>query len=154
MDDVAWGALTIALTVLGGIYTWWAYRHRGLGPGLRGAALALLPLAALLTNTLQMFTRIVDAVGDWATRLVLSPTVWLGVVVAGIAVLLLSASRLVDRRAGVVPAKKPKQVDRPGKQPGKKKEQELSGTDASTASSSGDDDLADIEALLRKRGIT
>ena len=83
MDDVSWGALALALTLVGGTYTWYAYQRRGLGAGARGAAITLLPLAAYLTKTLRMFTRIADAIGDWATSLVFSPAVWLGIVVAG-----------------------------------------------------------------------
>ncbi len=44
----------------------------------------MLPLAAYLTKTLQMFTKMVDAVADWATDLVFSPAVWLGVMLAGL----------------------------------------------------------------------
>ena len=73
MDDVTWGALALVLTMLGGFYTWWAYRNRGATPALRALALTLLPAAAWLTGTLKMFTRIVDAVVDWATDLVFSP---------------------------------------------------------------------------------
>jgi len=139
VDDVAWGALTLSLTVLGAIYTWYAYQRRGLAPALRGAALTLLPLAALLTRTLRMFTEIADAVTGWATRLVFSPTVWVGVVVAGISVLLFGAARVIDRRGG-----KPGTSGKPGKPVTRQVE----------ASDPPDDDMADIEAILRKRGIS
>ena len=57
VDDVTWGALTLTLTLLGGIWTWLAFRRRGVVSGLRGAAFTLLPAAAWLTGTLQLFTR-------------------------------------------------------------------------------------------------
>ena len=97
MDDVAWGVLTFGLTLLGGIWTWFAYQRRGLAAGLRGAGLTLLPLAAYFTKTLKMFGRIVDAVGDWATDLVFSPRVWVGVVLAGVAGVLYVAGRALER---------------------------------------------------------
>ncbi|MAS56027.1 hypothetical protein [Nocardioides sp.] len=144
MDDVAWGALTLSLTLLGAIYTWYAYRRRGLAPALRGAALTLLPVAALLTRTLQMFTEIADAITGWATRLVFSPTVWVGVVVAGISVLLLGAARVVDRRGTGSGRTAPRTPSAPGRSAGKRVE----------TSDPADDDMADIEAILRKRGIS
>ena len=144
MDDVAWGALTLSLTLLGAIYTWYAYQRRGLAPALRGAALTLLPVAALLTRTLRMFTEIADAITGWATRLVFSPTVWVGVVVAGISVLLLGAARVVDRRGTGSGRTAPRTPSAPGRSAGKRVE----------TSDPADDDMADIEAILRKRGIS
>ena len=140
MDDVAWGALTLGLTLLGGIWTWFAYKRRGLGAGLRGAGLTLLPLAAYLTRTLKMFGRIGDAVADWAADLVFSPRVWIGIVVAGVAGVLYVAGRALDQRKGVREGK-PKKVQ--GESP-----------KAMNAPAGEDDDLADIEAILRSRGIT
>jgi hypothetical protein len=137
VDDVAWGALALSLTLLGGIWTWFAYRRRGFAAGLRGAAFTLLPLAAYLTKTLQMLGEVGDAVADWATSLVFSPQVWLGIVIAGIAgVLLVVSGWLAGRRDDT-----PKQVR------GKK-------TEAVESSAIVDDDMADIEAILRKRGIS
>ena len=98
MDTVTWAALTLTLTVLLGVATWLTYQRRGLGPGLKVAGLTLLPAAAYLTDTLRMFTRIVTAVGDWATGLVFSPTVWIGVILAGVGVLLFGAGRTVAGR--------------------------------------------------------
>lgn len=148
MDDVAWAALALSLTLVGGTYTYFAYQRRGLAAGLRGAALTLLPLAAYLTDTLRMFTRIGQAVGDWATGLVFSPVVWLGVIVAGLSVLLFGASRVVERRGpdstGKASTKAPKRERRAVEQ---------SSPPASTTSPV-DDDLAEIEAILRKRGIS
>ena len=46
MDEAAWGALTLSLTLLGGIYTWFAFRSRGFVAGLRGVGFTLLPVAA------------------------------------------------------------------------------------------------------------
>ena len=143
MDDVSWGVLTLGLTLLGGIYTWFAYQRRGLTAATRGAALTLVPLAAYLTKTLQMFTRIADAITDWATSLVFSPRVWLGVLVAGVSVALFAVSGALSRRKAKREGttKEPKRV-------GRAKEQQAGGA------AIVDDDLADIEAILRDRGIT
>ena len=146
VDDVTWGALTLALTGLGAAWTWFAFRRRGLASGLRGAGFTLLPLAALMTGTLEMFTEIGGSVADWATSLVFSPVVWLGIVLAGISVVLFGVSGALRERGRGGPAetKAAGKADSKGElPPSKTKGEPLL-----------DDDMADIEAILRKRGIT
>lgn len=146
MDDVTWAALTLTLTLLGGIWTWVAFRRRGLASGLRGAAITLLPAAAWLTGTMEMFTEIGGSVADWATHLVFSPLVWAGIVLTGLSVLLFGLSGALRKRGrGGKP--RPDAVAGRGAQPG------LPAPGRTTAPPL-DDDLADIEAILRKRGIT
>ncbi|WP_134768320.1 hypothetical protein [Nocardioides sp. 1609] len=157
MDDVSYGVLALALTLVFGAATWVAYQRRGLGAGLKGAGITLLPLAAYLTKTLEMFARVGDAIGDWAVRLVFSPVVWVGIAVAAVAVLLFGAGRLVDRRGGGAPAPKKQGKQRAATDPA---------AFSTTAPASGaaanrrkgapaiDDDLADIEAILKSRGIS
>ena len=144
MDETTWGALAVVLTLLGGGYSYWAFVNRGAAAGTRGAALTLLPVAAWLTGTLKMFTRIVDAVVDWATSLVLSPLVWLGMGLAGLAaVLFVVAGFLRSRGAGDRPA-----VRAPADR------SELPAARQPASEPVVDDELADIEAILRKRGIS
>lgn len=145
MDEAAWTALAITLTVVGGLVTVWAWRRRGAVPALRAAALTLLVPAAYLTGTLEMFTRIADAVGDWAVGLVLSPVVWIGAALAGTSVLLLVAAGLLNRRSGAR-AVRPRADEPPAVDPAVDR--------AGKGKPAIDDDLADIEALLRKRGIS
>lgn len=144
VDDVTWGALTLTLTLMGGAWTWYAYRRRGVPAALKGAGLTLLPLAAYLTKTLQMLTRVADAVTDWATSLVFNPFVWLGVVLAGVAVALSVAGRALEQRRSPTPAVPG--ASRPA----------LAATNRATSRGEPaiDEDLAEIEALLRKRGIS
>ena len=145
MDDAAWAALTLSLTVLGGIWTWFALRNRGLAAGLRALAFTLLPLAAYLTKTLQMFTGIVTEIGDWASALVFSPTVWAGVMVAGLSVVLFVVSGWMRTRSlgAGKPADTPKAVG-PARGSAGKVPQD----------GAVDPEMAEIEALLRKRGIS
>ena len=154
MDDVTWGALTLTLTVVGGFYTWWAYNNRGATPALRGLALTLLPAAAWLTGTLQMFTRIGDAISDWAVHLVFSPKVWLGVILAATSVALFFLSGFLRDRGiggGRPKAKRSKEKDAP--QPkALPRAKQASGP---LAGSPSDDDLDDeIAAILKRRGIS
>ena len=137
MDDATWTALALTLTLLGAAGTWLALRRRGVVAGLRGAGLTLLVPAAWLTDTLRMFTRIADAVGDWALGLALSPVVWTGIVLAGVSVLRLGTASVLSSR-GVGTRSRPAVEAAP----------ERRGAPAI------DDDLADIEALLKRRGIS
>ena len=151
MDDVTWGALALALTMLGGFYTWWTYHNRGATPALRALALTLLPAAAWLTGTLRMFTRIVDAVADWATSLVFSPAVWLGVILGGLSAMLFVVSGILSKRGlgGTVRPTPPKET---GSAPPAKA---LPKAQAKPASPLADDGLDDeIAAILKRRGIS
>ena len=88
IDDTTWAALALILTILGAAYTWFAWRRSGLAAGMRGLAWTLLPVAAWLTGSLKLVTGIVEDIVNWAAKLVFSPVVWLGIVVAGVAVAL------------------------------------------------------------------
>jgi hypothetical protein len=89
-------------------------------------------------------------VADWATSLVLSPRVWLGVALAGTAVLLLVVSGALRER----------ELKRAGGESPRAARGRKGGDKALPPASGGgqepvvDDDMADIEAILRKRGIT
>jgi hypothetical protein len=150
VDDVTWGALTLTLTAIGGFYTWWAYRNRGATPAMRGLALTLLPAAAWLTGTLRMFSRIAEAISDWAIHLAFSPKVWLGVVLAGCSVALFFLSGFLRNRGlgGGTPrsaddAPAPKALPKARSQPGPLADDSLGG---------GLDD--EIAAILKRRGIS
>lgn len=145
VDEVTWAALTATLTALGAAWTWYAFRHRGVASGLRGAGLTLLPPAAWLTGTLEMFTEIGGSVLDWATGLVLSPLVWAGIVLAGLSVLLLVVSGVLRTRALARAAGS-----------GTPAVDQRHGAELSPGSESPrvEDDMSEIEAILRRRGIS
>jgi len=138
MDSAAWAALMAALTVLSALLTVRAFRRRGAAAGLRGVAVTLLPPAAWLTGTLEMFTEIAGSVTDWATGLVFNPFVWMGTALFGTSGLLFVISGRMRGRAT--------SEGRGQQTPA------VSGTGAK-APATVDDDLADIEDLLRKHGI-
>ncbi len=143
MDAVTWGTFALTLTLLGGIGTWVAFRRRGPRAGTRWLAATLLVPAAYFTRTLKMLGRIADAVVDWAASFVWNPMVWFGIVLAGISVALLVASRWLPSRR---PAK--------AAAPAKARRGELPETRSGGPAIDGDDDLADIEAILKRRGIS
>lgn len=142
MDDAAWAALTLSLTVIGGIWTWFSFRRRGFVTGLRALGFTLLPLAAYLTKTLQMFTHIADAITTWAANLAFSPVVWLGVLLGGFGIVLIVVSGMLRaRQLGSAPEGAAKELP--------------SGRESRGAPAIGSDpEMAEIEAILRKRGIS
>ena len=147
-DSAAWGALAFALSILLGVVTFYRWRSRGLVAGLRGAAWTILPVAAWLTGVLELAFDIGDSVGHWAVHLVFSPVVWLGIMLAGVAVVLFGASAFLGRRGvGAVAGdgapraalgRAARRTEKPAK----------------GSAAIGDDDLGDIEAILRKHGIS
>jgi hypothetical protein len=148
MDDAAWGALALALTILGGIYTYVAYQRRGLTAAIRGGAITLLPLAAWLTGVLELLTEIGGAVGSWAGDLAFSPSMWVGAGLAGLAVVLYVVSGFLgDRGVG----QKPKAARTERKALPTSSHSPAS---APVVNEGVDAEMAEIEAILRKRGIT
>jgi len=144
-DSAAWGALAFALSILLGVVTFYRWRSRGLAAGLRGAGWTVLPVAAWLTGVLELAFEVGQSVGDWAVDLVFKPSVWLGIVLAGVAGVLFGAATLLgNRRAEEVPASDAPALGRAGRRT----------KPAKGAAAIGDDDLGDIEAILRKHGIS
>ena len=155
MDGTTWAALTAALTVAGAIWTWIAFQRRGSANGLRALGFTLLPAAAWLTGTLEMVVEIAGSVTDWATGLVFNVFTWAGIGLAGLGVVLLLVSGFIrDRQLA--------RAQQPGGSRGRPQAvddgaaRRTSLPPASAKSRGGspiDDEMADIEALLRKRGI-
>ena len=153
IDDTTWTALALILTILGAGYTWLAWRRSGLAAGIRGLAWTLLPVAAWLTGSLKLVTGILEDIVNWAAKLVFSPTVWLGIVIAGVAAALWVLSGVMRAR-GIGVRENPsvrsarKQEASAGKPAG--------GLPPGKARKRDDDDiedLDDIEAILKRHGI-
>jgi heme exporter protein D len=146
VDAVTWQALGLALTVVGLLASVVVWRRRGATSGLRAVAWSLLPLAAGLTGVLRLFWQIGVDIAAWAVRVVLSPIVWLGVVVAGVSLVLFVVTGVlrakgVGRRSRREPA-------------ARKPEVTSTGAPAATSPADEDDDLADVQAILKRHGIS
>jgi hypothetical protein len=169
-DKIAWLPLCGGLTGLGLALSYLVTRRRGLKSGMRWAAFSLLPLAAYLTGSIQMFWKMGAAVGDFAKGFVFSAEVWAGIALAGLAFVLFVSSggrlrrrnqekrdagtRAVGTPAGPTAAPGREVTARsaaaaaaaPAKAPAKVRK---------GASPAGDDDdLGDVEDILRRHGIT
>lgn len=140
-EQVAWLPLCAGLTVAGILLSWLVWRRRGAGSGLRGVAWSLIPIAAYLTGLIELIWQVVAASVGWAVRLVFSPIVWTGIAVAGLSAVLFLVSGVLRQRRRAAPeaGEEPKQVAQQESRP---------------AAGSGDDDLAEIEEILRRRGIS
>ena len=148
LDSSTWTALALVLTIIGAALSWVAWRRRGLAAGLRGLAWTLLPVAAWLTGTLKLAVEIAEAVGSWATRLVFSPAVWAGIILAAGSVGLFLLSGVMRSRGIGVRSRstEPKGAVQATPAPRTK-------TAPRTKNSDDLDDMADIEAILKKHGI-
>jgi hypothetical protein len=172
-DQIVSLPLCAGLTGLGLVLSYLFMRRRGLGSGLRGAAWSLLPLAAYLTGSIKMFWKIGVAIADFAKGFAFSAEVWSGIAVAGVAALLFVVSgpmrrRRVkrgqdkqvagnERRAKAGAASAPggrelatRSVPAAGPAPDKTPVKARKGKSAA----GDDDDLGDVEDILRRHGIT
>jgi hypothetical protein len=149
-DQVAWFPLCAGLTGFGLVLSWMAWRRRGVAAGLRGAAWSLLPLAAYLTGAVEMLWRIGTAVADWVSGFVFSPRVWSGVIVVGLAVVLFVISGALRARA---PSRR-REVEAPRSQGQVAPAERRAVEPAKRKPAAQDDEFAEVEEILRRRGIT
>jgi hypothetical protein len=174
-DKIAWLPLCAGLTGLGLVLSYLIMRRRGLRAGLRAVAWSLLPLAAYLTGAIEMFWKMGAAVGDFAKGFVFSAQVWAGIALAGVAIVLFIVSGSVRRRS----AKQGQDKRAAGSGPASGAAPRSAGAAGQLATRSGpalaggatgqarapvkaskgkkaddDDDLGDIEDILRRHGIT
>ncbi|MQA95301.1 MAG: cellulose synthase [Streptosporangiales bacterium] len=151
-----WIPLGGTLTLLGLIASWIVWRRRGAAPGMRLAAWALLPLAAALIGVLGLIWTLGTTLVGFFTRLVFSPLVWIGVALAGVAILLWLLSGVL--RARGVGTRTPAKATTTGDTApitGESSRPVAGGTPAPTSrTGAADDDLGDIEEILKRRGIS
>lgn len=140
MSDFFLFTISTAVTVLGLVASWAAAKRRGTASGLRGAAWSLVPLGAYLTGLTKFLA-----------DLVFSPLKWAGVIVLALGgVLYLTSGVMLRRGADTAPA---------GRK-GKREESTPKGAPAGGSSKAIekraphiDDDMAEIEKILKNRGI-
>lgn len=147
-DGATWGAFACVLSALAGVLTYLAWQRRGARALVRGAAWTILPIAAWLTGTLRLVTEVLGDVGDWAAGLVFSPTVWLGICLAGVSAVLFGASSVLRRRSA--PAEAVGGRKRGRALPPRKTVRGAGGADRA----GGVEGMDEIDAILRKHGIS
>lgn len=127
MSDFFLFAISLAVTALGLVGSWAAYRRRGLASGMRGLAWSSVPIAGYLTGLTKFLS-----------ELVFSPVKWVGVALFGLGAVLYVASGMMLRRgSGTGQAEI-------GQKPGREAREVPA----------ADPDLAEIDKILKNRGIT
>ena len=180
-DSIPWLALAAALTALGLVLSYLTYQRRGLRPALIGVALSLLPTAAYLTGAIEMLWKVGVAIGQFATGFVFSPEKWAGIGLTGLAIALFLAAGGRQRRKAARAARRAARAEKAQERTaadGRADRAGLAAPDptralattreakknpvpadrapakpARQAAPSADDDMKDIEDILRKRGI-
>lgn len=143
--------LSVGLALLGIIFTGIAWRRADKGRVVQGVGLTLAPIALYLTGLLQIVWRAVVDVVAWAGRLIFSPMVWIGLILLAVCVVLWVVGGVLARRTVSRPRVdrgQSKAVSRPDKT-------SASGRRGSAPQQAApvDDDMAEIEAILKSRGI-
>ena len=181
-DSFIWLPLAAGLTLLGLVLSYITYKRRGLRPALLGVAFSLLPIAAYLTGAIEMLWKVGVAIGQFATGFVFSPEKWAGIGLTGLAIALFLAAGGRQRRKAAREARRAARAERAQERTaagGQADRAGLAAPDptralatretragkdpvpadrapakpARRAASPVDDDLKDIEDILRKRGI-
>ena len=180
-SSIAWLPLALGLTILGLVLSYLTYRRRGLRPALMVTAWSLLPIAAYLTGAIEMLWKVGVAIGQFGSGFVFSPMKWAGIGVTGLAFALFLAAGGRTRRKAAREARRAARADRKGEAEGSSTPSALGraktapGTQilpterqrvpaeraAAATSAKGsrkatapdDDDMKDIEDILRKRGL-
>jgi hypothetical protein len=145
------GPVFIAVTVAGLILSGIAWRKKGARSGIRGVAWSLLPIAAWLTHALPLLGRIGSAIVQFAGAVVLSPRVWLGVILVGVSAVLFLVSGGIPLVGWRKRHKAVKDKPREGGQPTASLERARG---KSAIKAEAEDELADVRDILKKHGIS
>ena len=145
--------LCVGLTLLGILATGIAWRRGKKGRVVQGVGLALAPIALYLSGLLRLLWDGIVAVSTWASTLIFSPAVWLGMALLGLCLVLWVVGGLVARRRRPAPpAAATKAATGPSATaalPAKGR----TGRAPARNQPEVDPELAEIEALLKSRGI-
>jgi len=159
-SDLVLLPLCIGIALIGVVIAGLAWRKGERGRVVQGAALAVAPVGLYFTGLLRLVWDAAVAVVGWATSIIFSPTMWFGISLLGLCVVLWVVGGMLTRRSaaknpvtagstkpavtsgrtarGSAPA-----VATPATKPAKGK----------AAAAEIDPELAEIEAILKNRGI-
>ncbi|MFF1821907.1 hypothetical protein ACFVWG_31670 [Kribbella sp. NPDC058245] len=158
-NDLTLLPFCVGLTLLGLIGSWAAWRRRGAAAGVRGVAWSLLPVSLYLTGLLELVWDVVRSAVSWVTHLIFSPTVWAGVALFGVSVVLYVVSGVARSRTPKAP-KEPKpaktagELTTTGPAPASAAPAKAAKPNAKTKGGQQDSsDFDEIEDILKRHGI-
>ncbi|WP_188893518.1 hypothetical protein [Microlunatus endophyticus] len=157
--------LCVAIALIGVVLAGLAWRRGNKGRVVQAAALVVIPFGLYLTGLLTVLWNFVVALVRWAIHLVFSPLHWFGFAIIALSIVLFVIGAVLARFGG-----RAKSSDKPAGRPvaGRSSGQAVAagpasgskpGSQASKAAASNkqladiDPELAEIEALLKSRGI-
>jgi hypothetical protein len=159
------GAICVAVTAVGLVISWRVWRKGGAIRGLRAVAWSLLPLGAYLVGAVRLLGSLVANIVRFAGAFAFSPKSWAGVIVIALAVALFLLSgglplmnwrKARERRRA---AKANQSADRgpggpaaPPAIPASRRAPAPTKASRTTAAPD-DDDMGDVQEILRRRGI-
>ena len=135
-----WVALASAAGVVPAVLAWRKGRRAS---ALRWIGWATVPWAAWLLGLVSLVARVSDAFVDWTARFVFNPAAWVGIILAVVATaLIVGGGRFAGRG----------RADKPAGQGTGRPATKAGGRPAVAAKADPEDE--DIEAILRRHGIT
>jgi hypothetical protein len=139
-------SFVVALALSGGLgyLAYLRLQRRDRTGTLRMAALALVPLGLDLAGFVRLGRKVGDAVGHWAINLVFNPLVWIGIIMLGLAALLWFVAGFGE---DAEVAAEPTRLSR-------KQRRAVTGSAPVKARQASYDEDPEIEAILRKHGVS
>ena len=141
--------LCVGLTLLGVIATGIAWRRGNKGRVIQGIGLALAPIALYFSGLLRLLWDAIVAFGTWASKIIFSPAVWFGLSLLGLCIVLWVVGGLIARRTSGAKSKEVSATQSTANALPAKKGAGKAGRSQPPI----DEEMAEIEALLKSRGI-
>jgi hypothetical protein len=141
--------LCVGLSLLGVIATGIAWRRGNKGRVIQGVGLALAPIALYFSGLLRLLWNAAVAFGTWASKIIFSPAVWFGLSLLGLCIVLWVVGGFIGRRSSAAKSNEVSAQSTSGALPAKK----AAGKQGRSQQPPIDEEMAEIEALLKSRGI-
>jgi hypothetical protein len=145
--------LCVGLTLLGVIATGVAWRRGNKGRVIQGIGLVLAAIGLYFSGLLRLLWNAAVAFGTWASTIIFSPAVWFGLSLLGLCIVLWVVGGLLARRSAAAKSKEVSAQSAAGALPGTTGPAKKGTAKSERKQPPIDEEMAEIEALLKSRGI-